>query len=270
MFLDGRPPVNVGVTSGGDIFGGTPITFSDVLGDKQFNFFVASISQYRTIAGLVHEPLAPASTTRSRASRRRDFFYGQLGGVFYDPSLTPFIDRDLAIATRTMQGGSILRHLPVQPLPPRRDVRPASSTSTRSSRTPRCSSISQEYQQQVYGSRSSTTARRCRSAWPTCRRRRSSASSGRCRATRCGWRYEVAPKIGSTLSRQTFDARRAVLPAPRRRQACWRCAHAAFKSMGRRRRLQLLRRQRRAARLRVPAVHRQQRRSTRTPSCASR
>ena len=33
MFLDGRPPVAVGVTSGGDLFGGTQITFSDVLGD---------------------------------------------------------------------------------------------------------------------------------------------------------------------------------------------------------------------------------------------
>ena len=53
MFLDGRPPVNVGVTSGGDVFGGTQVTFTDVLGDKQFNLFAASISQYRTIIGLV-------------------------------------------------------------------------------------------------------------------------------------------------------------------------------------------------------------------------
>ncbi len=51
MFLDGRPPVNVGVTSGGDLFGGTQVTFSDVLGDKQFNVFAASISQYRTFSG---------------------------------------------------------------------------------------------------------------------------------------------------------------------------------------------------------------------------
>ena len=51
MFLEGRPPVNVGVTSGGDVFGGTQVTFTDVLGDKQFNVFAASISQYRTFAG---------------------------------------------------------------------------------------------------------------------------------------------------------------------------------------------------------------------------
>jgi len=36
-----------------------------------------------------------------------DFFYGQVPGAFYDPSLSPFIDRDQALATRTTQGGSI-------------------------------------------------------------------------------------------------------------------------------------------------------------------
>ncbi|MFP5379604.1 MAG: hypothetical protein ACLGHP_07625, partial [Vicinamibacteria bacterium] len=35
LFLDGRPPVNLGVTSGGDFFGGTALSFTDVLGDQQ-------------------------------------------------------------------------------------------------------------------------------------------------------------------------------------------------------------------------------------------
>ena len=48
MFLEGRPPVNVGVTNNGDVFGGTEISFGDVLGDKQINVFAASIAQYRT------------------------------------------------------------------------------------------------------------------------------------------------------------------------------------------------------------------------------
>ena len=34
------------------------------------------------------------------------FFYGQLGGVFYDPALAPLISRDQAIATRTVRGGT--------------------------------------------------------------------------------------------------------------------------------------------------------------------
>ena len=49
MFLEGRPPVNLGVTSSGDVFGGTAITFGDVLGDQQFNVFASSIAQYRSL-----------------------------------------------------------------------------------------------------------------------------------------------------------------------------------------------------------------------------
>ena len=45
MFLDGRPPVNLGVTSSGDVFGGTAVSFSDVLGDRTFSVYAASISQ---------------------------------------------------------------------------------------------------------------------------------------------------------------------------------------------------------------------------------
>src|SRR5262249_60216682 len=51
LFLEGRPPVNVGVTSSGDVFGGTQVTFSDVLGDQQFSLYAESISQYRTLSG---------------------------------------------------------------------------------------------------------------------------------------------------------------------------------------------------------------------------
>ena len=34
------------------------------------------------------------------------FFYGQVGGVFYDPAFAGIIDRDLAVATRTIRGGT--------------------------------------------------------------------------------------------------------------------------------------------------------------------
>ena len=50
MFLDGRPPVNVGVTSGGDVFGGSVVSFTDVLGDQRFSMFVSSVQQYKTLS----------------------------------------------------------------------------------------------------------------------------------------------------------------------------------------------------------------------------
>jgi len=40
--------VNVGVTSNGDIFADRD-QLRDVLGDKQFNVFISSVSTYRTV-----------------------------------------------------------------------------------------------------------------------------------------------------------------------------------------------------------------------------
>ncbi len=50
MNLAGRPPVGLGITSGGNVYGNTEVTFTDLLGDKQISFYAQSISQYRTIA----------------------------------------------------------------------------------------------------------------------------------------------------------------------------------------------------------------------------
>ncbi len=105
MFLEGRPPVALGVSSSGDVFGGTQISFGDVLGDRQVNFFASSIAQYRTFS------LSMTNVSRRfqfalQGFSQTQFFYGSLEGVFYDPSLAPLIGRDQAIAKRTTQGGS--------------------------------------------------------------------------------------------------------------------------------------------------------------------
>ena len=106
MYLEGRPPVSVGVTSSGDIFGGTQISFGDVLGDKQLNVFAASISQYRTLS-FTYVDLSSRFQWALQAYSQTQFFYGQVGGYFYDPSFAPLLSRSDAIATRTVRGGSI-------------------------------------------------------------------------------------------------------------------------------------------------------------------
>ena len=105
MFLDGRPPVSLGVTNNGDIFGGTQITFGDVLGDQQFAFYADSIAQYRTLA-LSYFNLSRRTQYALQGFSQTRFFYGSLEGVFFDPSLTPLITRDDAVATRTIRGGT--------------------------------------------------------------------------------------------------------------------------------------------------------------------
>jgi hypothetical protein len=103
LFLEGRPPVAIGVTSGGDVFGGSQVTFTDVLGDKQFNLFAASVSQYRTLA-FSYLNLSRRFQYAAQGFSQTQFFYGYIPGL-YDPSYS-FLDRDFAIATRTARGGS--------------------------------------------------------------------------------------------------------------------------------------------------------------------
>ena len=105
MFLDGRPPISVGVTTGGDVFGGTQITFADVLGDQQFSFYAASVAQYRTLS-FSYANLSKRFQYALQGYSQTEFFFGLQDGVFIDPSLSLFLNRDNALATRTVQGGT--------------------------------------------------------------------------------------------------------------------------------------------------------------------
>lgn len=103
MTLDGRPPVNLGVTSGGDLFGGTQISFSDVLGGKQVNFYAASVSQYRTLS-LSYINIENRLQYALQGFSQDTFYYGQLAGYLYQQGYVPYLDRDQAEAVRTQRG----------------------------------------------------------------------------------------------------------------------------------------------------------------------
>jgi hypothetical protein len=102
MFLEGRPPVNVGVTSGGDVFGGTQVTFTDVLGDKQFNVFAASVSQYRTLSAS-YVNLSRRFQYALQGYSQTQFYYGYSPGAIFAYDYA-YIDRDDALATQTSRG----------------------------------------------------------------------------------------------------------------------------------------------------------------------
>ena len=118
MFLEGRPPVNVGVTSNGDIFGGSQISFGDMTGDRQFNVFIASISQYRTMAASyvnlvaalpVRAPGILADDVLLRAGQQRRLLRPGVYGV-HRPRPRP------GDSNRPRRNGA--RHLSAQSLPP--------------------------------------------------------------------------------------------------------------------------------------------------------
>ena len=112
LFLEGRPPVSLGVTSNGDVFGGTAISFGDVLGDQQINVYASSISQYRTFS-VAYVSLARRLQFAVQGFTQTQFFYGGLEGVFFDPALAPLVGRDTAVATRTSRGGSAFALYPI-------------------------------------------------------------------------------------------------------------------------------------------------------------
>ncbi len=204
MYLDGRPPVNVGVTSGGDVFGGTQITFSDVLGDKQFNVFAASISQYRTFMGS-YVNLSRRLQYAIQGYSTTQFFYGQYGGTFYDPAFNGFIDRDLAQATRTIQGGSAFAIYPFN-----RYRRVEASVGVlnynESYNDQALQDYSNAYQQQLYG----TTLFRNGTSIPFgaafVQETTVFREFGPLKGSTVRLGYEVAPPSGSLLGHQTFDA----------------------------------------------------------------
>ncbi len=104
MSLAGRPPVSLGVSSSGNFYGNTAVTFTDVLGDKQASFFFQSISQFRTLA-FTYQNIEHRWQYALQGFSQDNFFYGQ-NAAFYDPSIAPYIDRDLAQAEQSQRGGT--------------------------------------------------------------------------------------------------------------------------------------------------------------------
>jgi hypothetical protein len=109
MTLAGRPPVNLGVTSGGNFYGNTQVTFTDVLGDKQINFYAQSVAQYRTTA-FTYVNSERRLQYALQGFSQDQFYFGQditNSGVLYDPAIAPYIDRDLAEAVSSQKGGTV-------------------------------------------------------------------------------------------------------------------------------------------------------------------
>jgi len=105
MNLAGRPPVGLGVTSGGDIYGNTEVTFTDLLGDKQISFFAQSVSQYRTMS-VSFLSIENRMQYAIQGFTQDSFYYGQ-SQYLYDPAYAPYIDRDLAESVQSQRGGTI-------------------------------------------------------------------------------------------------------------------------------------------------------------------
>ena len=203
LFLEGRPPVALGVTSGGDVFGGTQVTFTDVLGDQQFNLFISSVSQYRTM-NFTWVNMEKRLQWALSGYNTSQFYYGQLEGVLYDPYLSQFIDRDLATATRTIQGGTAFAIYPFNRYR-RVEVFGGFNRYQESYNDPLVQEASEEYQEQVYGRQLFNNGNMVPLGVAFVQETTIFREFGPLSGSTMRLSYEISPKIAGMLSRQTFD-----------------------------------------------------------------
>ena len=202
LFLEGRPPVNVGVTSGGDLFGGTQVTFSDVLGDKQFNLFASSVAQYRTMS-FSYINLSRRLQYALQAYSQTQFYYGYDPGLLYGAQYA-YLSRDQAIATQTARGVTAFGIYPFNRYA-RIEVSGGIFNYNQAYNDPSVQDVANQYQIAQYGrtlfSSGSFMPVGVSYVQETTVFREYGPLAGN--TVRVG--YEYAPKVGNFLSRQTAD-----------------------------------------------------------------
>jgi hypothetical protein len=106
LFLEGRPPLNVGVTSSGDFFGGSQVALADVLGDHNFMFTAISVREFRSYEG-TYLNLSRRLHWGVNAFDITQFFYAS------PYNLTPDYSRLGAFATQRYSGAVALAQYPL-------------------------------------------------------------------------------------------------------------------------------------------------------------
>ncbi|MBI3264503.1 MAG: BamA/TamA family outer membrane protein [Acidobacteria bacterium] len=204
LFVDGRPPVNVGVTSGGDVYGGSQISFADVLGDQRFDLFASSVAQYRSLA-FSYLNLSRRLQYAMQAFSQTQFFYGQLGGLLYDPIYSGLIDRDLAQATRTVRGGSVFAIYPFNRYA-RVELFGGVMQYREEYNNPDLQDLALDYQVQNFGRQLFRSGTFIPLGLAYVQETTVFREFGPLAGNTVRLGYEVSPKLGNSLSRQTADA----------------------------------------------------------------
>jgi len=202
LFLEGRPPVALGVTSGGDVFGGTEVTFSDVLGDKQFSLFASSVSQYRTM-NFSYVNLSRRLQYAVQAYSQTQFYYGYDPGLLYGSEYA-FISRDQAIATQTARGATIFGIYPFNRYS-RVELSAGVFNYEQGYNDPNVQSVADDYQQSQYGRLLFSSGSFMPFGAAFTRETTVFREYGPLAGSTMRVGYEYAPSVGSFLSRQTAD-----------------------------------------------------------------
>ena len=138
-----------------------------------------------------------------QAFSQTQFYYGLQPG-YYDPSLTYFLDRDDAVATRTINGASAVRDLPVQSYT-RLELSGGISYYDEGFENQQLEDYSNAYQEALYGQSAFNNGFAMPLTVALTRETTVFREYGPLAGHTFRAAYTVAPKVGDSLSRQTFD-----------------------------------------------------------------
>jgi hypothetical protein len=202
LFLEGRPPVNVGVTSSGDVFGGTQVTFSDVLGDQQFSIYAESVSQYRTISGS-YLNLSRRLQYALQGFSQTQFYYANNAGTYYAAQYG-FLSHSDALATQREIGGTAFGIYPLNRYA-RLELTGGFINFEQKYDDPVLQQVADDYQKQVYGQSLFANGNMLPLGLAYVRETTVFREYGPLSGNTLRVGYEIAPKMGSFISRQTAD-----------------------------------------------------------------
>jgi hypothetical protein len=202
LFLEGRPPVNVGVTSGGDVFGGTQVTFTDVLGDQQFSLYAESVSQYRTLS-FSYLNLSRRLQYALQGFSQTQFYYANNAGTFYAAQYG-FLSTKDALATQTARGGTAFGIYPLNRYA-RLELSGGLIQFKQRYDDPNLQALAQQFQQEEYGQSLFADGKLLPVGIAYVRETTVFREYGPLSGHTLRVGYEYAPKMGGFISRQTAD-----------------------------------------------------------------
>ena len=109
LYMTSRPPIDTILSSDGSIYGGSAISFSDLMGDYNFFLMAYQVRNFRSY-NFAYTNMKSRLQYQASAYQYTLFYYPQY--AYYDPTLYQFLNYRDAIATRKITGASIAAFYP--------------------------------------------------------------------------------------------------------------------------------------------------------------
>jgi len=109
LFMNNRPPIGAIISTDGSIYGGTALSFSDLLGDHNFSLIAYQVRSFRSYA-FSYANLKKRFQFVADAFQYTIYYYAPYS--YLDPTFYQYLSYRDAMATRTIMGASFSGYYP--------------------------------------------------------------------------------------------------------------------------------------------------------------